>query len=114
MSSLPCLVSVVVLFPSFLGKSFDCLTLSFVNDFIKDYGSEKENILVVTHGAITRIYADNAQKKDGYKIKDAFLRNCHLVIYEYENGQALLVGYNISSDRLDEFLEGKWKNFFAL
>lgn len=81
--------------------------VSRVNDFIKDYGSEKENILVVTHGAITRIYADNAQKKDGYEIKDAFLRNCHLVIYEYENGQALLVGYNISSDRLDEFLEGK-------
>ena len=78
-----------------------------VNDFIKEYASTGENILVVTHGAITRIYANSATKKDGYELKDPFLRNCHLVVYEYDGEKAILTGDSISSDRLDEFLEGK-------
>ena len=78
-----------------------------VDEFILDTAMENENLLVVTHGAVTRIYADNAEKKEGYAITDPFLQNCHLVVYEFKGGRAALAGYNISSDGLDKFLEGK-------
>ena len=78
-----------------------------VDNFIKNHASQDKNILVVTHGAVTRIYANHAKKKDGYEITDPFLLNCHLVVYEYDGACAILQGYNIPSDGLDEFLEGK-------
>lgn len=78
-----------------------------VDNFIKRHASQDKNILVVTHGAVTRIYADNAKKVDGYEIKDPFLKNCHLVVYEFDGHNPVLMGYNISSHGLDEFLEGK-------
>ena len=76
-----------------------------VNEFICENASLNENILVVTHGAVTRIYANNAKKRDGYEIADPFLLNCHLVVYSYNGKEAILQGYNIPSDRLDKFLE---------
>ncbi|MBQ7225209.1 MAG: histidine phosphatase family protein [Clostridia bacterium] len=79
--------------------------ISRVKDFIKDTASTKENILVVTHGAVTRIFADNAKKAPGYEITAPFLLNCHLVVYSYNGSEAILQGYNVPSDRLDEFLE---------
>lgn len=76
-----------------------------VDEFVCENASVKENILVVTHGAVTRIYANNAKKRDGYEITDPFLLNCHLVVYSYNGKEAILQGYNIPSDRLDKFLE---------
>ena len=78
-----------------------------VDNFIKRHADVDKNILVVTHGAVTRIYADNAKKREGYVITDPFLRNCHLVAYEFDGENAILQGYNIPSDKLDKFLEGK-------
>ena len=90
----------------------DCPTLerveslvSRVGKFIKENASREENVLVVTHGAVTRIFADHARKKDGYEITDPFLKNCHLVVYEYTDSEPILMGYNVSSDSLDKFLE---------
>ena len=68
---------------------------------------KKENILVVTHGAVTRIYADNAKRENGYEITAPFLLNCHLVVYRYDGSDAILQGYNIPSQGLGEFLEDK-------
>ncbi len=82
-----------------------CTLVNRVNDFIYENASRDENILVVTHGAVTRIYANNAKKADGYEITDPFLLNCHLVVYSYNGKEAVLRGYNIPSDRLDIFLE---------
>lgn len=81
--------------------------LKRVSEFIKDNASPKENILVVTHGAVTRIFADNAKKAEGYEITSPFLLNCHLVVYSYDGNEAILQGYNIPSQSLDSFLEGK-------
>ena len=78
-----------------------------VNEFIRDTASQKENILVVTHGAVTRIYADNAKRENGYEITAPFLLNCHLVVYRYDGSDAILQGYNIPSQGLGEFLEDK-------
>ena len=84
-----------------------CHLVKRVDEFIADTAETDKNLLVVTHGAVTRIYADNAEKEQGYEITDPFLLNCHLVVYEYRGGRAILQGYNISSGELDEFLEGK-------
>ena len=78
-----------------------------VDEFIKEKASQNENMLVVTHGAVTRIYADNAKRYNGYEITAPFLLNCHLVVYEYDGCDAYLRGYNIPSHGLGEFLEEK-------
>lgn len=82
-----------------------CSLVARVNDFIYENASVNENLLVVTHGAVTRIYANNAKWAQGYEITDPFLLNCHLVVYSYNGKEAILQGYNIPSDRLDRFLE---------
>ena len=79
--------------------------VSRVNDFIGSTASINENILVVTHGAVTRIYADNAKRYRGYEITAPFLLNCHLVVYSYDGKDAFLRGYNIPSHELGSFLE---------
>ena len=79
--------------------------VSRVNDFIGSTASINENILVVTHGAVTRIYADNAKRYRGYEITAPFLLNCHLVVYSYDGKDAILRGYNIPSHELGSFLE---------
>lgn len=84
-----------------------CDLVARVDDFIGQTASANENILVVTHGAITRIYANNAKRANGYEITAPFLLNCHLVIYEFDGTSAVLQGYNIPSAELGEFLEEK-------
>ena len=79
--------------------------LSRVGKFIGENASPNENILVVTHGAVTRIFADHAQKAEGYEITAPFLLNCHLVVYTYDGQTPVLQGYNIPSHELDKFLE---------
>ena len=79
--------------------------VSRVNDFIRSTASTEENILVVTHGAVTRIYADNAKRYRGYEITAPFLLNCHLVVYSYDGNDAFLMGYNIPSQQLGSVLE---------
>ena len=79
--------------------------LDRVSLFIKDNASREENILVVTHGAVTRIFADHAKKAPGYEITAPFLLNCHLVVYTYDGNEPVLQGYNIPSNELDRFLE---------
>lgn len=76
-----------------------------VNKFITENASVNENILVVTHGAVTRIFADHAKRANGYEITAPFLLNCHLVVYTYDGETPLLQGYNIPSQELDKFLE---------
>ena len=71
-----------------------CDLVKRVDDFIKSHASKDENLLVVTHGAVTRIYADNAKRYNNYEITAPFLLNCHLVVYEYDGCDAYLCGYN--------------------
>ena len=67
------------------------------NDFIRDNVEKGERVLIVTHGAITRIFARNSEKSD--KIPPDFehsIKNCHLVIYTYDGEKAVLQAYNVS------------------
>lgn len=68
-----------------------------LNDFIKDNVANGERVLIVTHGAVTRIFARNSKKSP--KIPPDFERsidNCHLVIYTYDQNETELQAYNIS------------------
>ena len=64
---------------------------SLINEVNKD-----ENVLFVTHGAITRIYAKNAKKSDKVSENDiGIMGNCSLVVYSYDGNEPILVGYDI-------------------
>lgn len=57
---------------------------------------ENENVLFVTHGAITRIYAKNAKKSDKVAENDiGIMGNCSLVVYSYDKNEPILIGYDI-------------------
>ena len=66
-----------------------------VNSLISDI-PKNENVLFVTHGAITRIYAMNAKKSDRVSENDiGIMANCSLVVYSYDGKEAILIGYDI-------------------
>ncbi|MBO5375131.1 MAG: histidine phosphatase family protein [Clostridia bacterium] len=71
------------------------------NEFIKDNVSVGERVLIVTHGAITRIFARNAKRSP--KIPKDFehsIKNCHLVVYSYDGEDTVLEAYNIAPGEL--------------
>ncbi len=71
--------------------------LERVNSLIFESVNVGENVLLVTHGAVSRIYARNAKRAE--KVSDidiGMLGNCHMVIYSYDGENILLEGYNIS------------------
>lgn len=78
------------------------------NDFIKDNVKIGERVLIVTHGAITRIFARNAKKSD--KIPEDFehsIKNCHMVVYSYDGNEATLEAYNISPWEIGKIAQGE-------
>ena len=68
-----------------------------LNAFIKDNVKMGERVLIVTHGAVTRIFARESEKSD--KIPPDFehaIGNCHLVLYTYDGEKTILQAYNVS------------------
>ena len=68
-----------------------------IKDFIKDNVNPSERVLIVTHGAITRIFARESKKSD--KIPKDFehsIKNCHMVVYSYDGKETVLEAYNVS------------------
>ncbi len=67
-----------------------------VNSLIKDEVKGNENVLFVTHGAITRIYAMNAKKSIRVAENEiGIMGNCSLVVYSYDEKEPILIGYDI-------------------
>ena len=70
--------------------------LDRVSSFIFENVNVGENVLLVTHGAVARIYARNAKRADRVSNIDiGMLGNCHMVVYSYDGDNILLEGYNI-------------------
>ena len=60
-----------------------------------------ENIVVVTHGAVGRIYAANSEKASGIEEDDIkMFSNCHMALYSYDGENIILEYYNASPERL--------------
>ncbi len=71
--------------------------LDRVNSFIYENVKLGENALLVTHGAVARIYARNAKKADRVaEIDIGMLGNCHMVVYSYDGESILLESYNVN------------------
>lgn len=76
--------------------------LDRVNSLIKDSVQPGENVILVTHGAVSRIYARNAKRADRVsKIDIGMLGNCNMVIYSYDGESILLQDYNISTNEFN-------------
>jgi broad specificity phosphatase PhoE len=70
--------------------------LDRVNDLIRDSINVGENVILVTHGAVSRIYARNAKRAGRVsEIDIGMLGNCNMVIYSYDGENIFLQGYNI-------------------
>lgn len=70
--------------------------LDRVNSLIKDAVKIGENVLFVTHGAVSRIYARNAKRAPNVSTIDiGMLGNCNMVVYSYDGENVLLQGYNV-------------------
>lgn len=79
-----------------------CSLIKRVNEFIRENVNLGERVLLVTHGAVARIYARNAKKAENVsEIDIGMLGNCHTVIYSYDGENIMLEGYNISPDELN-------------
>lgn len=73
-----------------------------VNSLIRDEVKEQDNVLFVTHGAITRIYAIHAKKGESVAENEiGIMGNCSLVAYKYDGNEPILVGYDISPSDFD-------------
>lgn len=78
------------------------------NDFIKDNVRVGERVLIVTHGAITRIFARNAKKSPHIPADfEHSIKNCHLVVYSYDGKEATLEAYNISPSDMTRLAQGE-------
>lgn len=75
-----------------------------MHSFIKDTVKIGERIIAVTHGSVTRIFAENAKKSPSIKNFNEVLSNCHMVIYSYDGIDILMEGYNISPENLNEYI----------
>ncbi len=76
--------------------------LDRVNSLIKDSVNVGENVILVTHGAVSRIYARNAKRADRTREIDiGMLGNCNMVLYSYDGENILLQGYNIEANEFN-------------
>lgn len=81
-------------------ETVECL-LSRVNDFIKSNVRLGDRVILVTHGAVGRIYALNSEKASDIKKEDIrMFSNCHMALYSYDGEKTLLECYNASPERL--------------
>lgn len=65
-----------------------------------------ENVLIVTHGAVTRIFAENSKKcpevsKNGIGI----IGNCHMVVYSFDDSDIVLEGYDVAPSEFCEVIK---------
>ncbi len=81
-----------------------------MNEFISDNVGMAERVLIVTHGAVTRIFARNSKKSP--QIPPDFeqtIGNCNLVIYTYDGIETELQAYNLSPWELAKLVEANNK-----
>lgn len=78
--------------------------VSRVDGFIKDNLKMGEKIIVVSHGSVTRIYAEHQKIAPTVDNFDTVMSNCHMLLYSYDGNEILMEGYNIAPSDLDKFL----------
>ncbi len=76
-----------------------------VNALIKESIKSTENVMIVTHGAVTRIFAENAKKCPEVSKKDiGIIGNCHMVKYSYDGNEIVLENYDVAPSEFCEVI----------
>ncbi len=78
--------------------------VSRVDEFIKENLRLGEKIIVVSHGSVTRIYAEHQKIAPHVDNFDTVMSNCHLLLYSYDGNEILMQGYNIAPENLDKYI----------
>ena len=72
-----------------------------VDDFIKNEVGIGKKVIVVTHGAVGKIYATNSKRSSHLEKEDMHMfLNCHMALYSYDGENTVLEYYNASPERL--------------
>ena len=78
-----------------------------VNSFINDNLKIGEIILVVSHGSVTRIFAENQKISPRVDNFDTVMSNCHMLLYSFDGEELIMEGYNIAPENLYKIVEKK-------
>lgn len=70
--------------------------LARVDEFIKEVVRPEKNIIAVTHGSVSGVFASRSKKRDGLDPTGKILHNCHMVVYSYDGNEIIMEGYDIS------------------
>jgi broad specificity phosphatase PhoE len=73
-----------------------CSVLERVDSFIKEVVKPNTNIIAVTHGSVSGVFASRSKKRDGVDPTGKILHNCHMVVYSYDGNEIIMEGYDIS------------------
>lgn len=73
-----------------------CSVLGRVDSFIKEVVKPNTNIIAVTHGSVSGVFASRSKKRDGVDPTGKILHNCHMVVYSYDGNEIIMEGYDIS------------------
>lgn len=76
-----------------------------VRELIFEKVNKSENVLIVTHGAVTRIFAEKSKKSKSVSEKDiGIIGNCHMVVYSYDEKSIVLESYDVSPSEFCEVI----------
>lgn len=78
--------------------------LSRVTEFIKENAKIGKNILAVSHGSATKIFALSVKKAPWVTNYNELLKNCHMIAYSYDGKEVVMEGYNLSPADLEAFV----------
>lgn len=70
-----------------------------VSDFIRTDVKPGERVIVVTHGGVGRIYAENSPHSENVGEIGMF-HNCHTAIYTFDGENVVLERYNLSAEQI--------------
>lgn len=77
--------------------------LSRVTEFVKENAKIGENVLAVSHGSVTKIFALSVKKAPWVTNYNELLKNCHMIAYSYDGKEVVMEGYNLSPADLEAF-----------
>ena len=74
--------------------------ISRVEAFIKENARPGKNIIAITHGSVSGVFAKHAKKREGVDPYGKILHNCHMVIYSYDGNEIIMEDYDVSPEAL--------------
>lgn len=74
--------------------------LERIESFIKEAVKPDKNIIAITHGSVSGVFASRSKKREGLDPTGKILHNCHMVVYSYDGNEIIMEGYDISPSEI--------------